>query len=217
MVHNNWKQGQHVTIIAPTEGGKSVFAVKGLLPMWQYTLTLDAKGEDKTLARSGKKVKQYPTWQRYRDSKFWLLLPPDQPKAAQISHHALRHVFKHKQWTVYVDELRLFTDRQYLPRYQRGLPAELERLWLYGRSRGITLVTGTQAPRFIPAAAYEQARHFFIGNVRDDRAVKRLGEISGDVDLIRGIVPTLEPFEFLYVGPAGMGISKYPLKERRVA
>jgi len=213
MVHDSWEQGQHVTVIAPTGGGKSVLAVKGLLPMWEYTLTIDAKGEDKTLRQSGKKVKQYPSWQRHRDSKFWLLLPPDQPRAADISIKTLRHIFKDKGWTVYLDELRLFTDRKYLPAYQRMLPAEVERLWLYGRSRGITLVTGTQAPRWIPAAAFEQPRHFLLGRVQDDRAIKRLGEISGDVDLIRAIVPTLEPFEFLYVGPLGMGISKYPLKK----
>lgn len=218
LVRTSWKQGEHFTVIAPTGGGKSVMTVKGLLPMWRHSITLDAKGEDPILHSAGKRVKAYPNYvQRYHDSKFLLALPPDQERASLLSFQTLRKIFNHKGWTVYIDELRLFTDRHYLPRYLPQLPSEVERLWLYGRSRGITLITGTQAPRWIPAAAYEQPRHFLLGKVRDERALKRLGEISGDTDLIEAIVPTLDPFHFLYVGPEGMGISRYPLGRRKDA
>ena len=101
-------------------------------------------------------------------------------------------------WTVYLDELRLFTDPKYL-----GLAPRVERLWLFGRSRKITVIAGTQAPRWVPAAFYEQSRHHFIFRVQDTRAIKRLGEIGGDVDAIEATVPTLESHEFLYIDPKG--------------
>jgi hypothetical protein len=212
-IRNSWRQGEHFTIIAPTYGGKSVLAVKGLLPLWKYTLTLDAKGEDKTLRQSGRTIRRHPTWlHRQRDDRFHLLLPHDMEQAASLALSSLRNVFTEKGWLVNIDELRLFTDRQYLPKFQKALPSMVEKIWLYGRSRGITLLSGTQAPRFIPSAALEQARHFLIGRTTRKDALDRLGEISfGDIDLIRQIVPTLDDYEFLYLNSRGMGIGKYPL------
>ena len=212
-IRDSWKQGEHFTIIAPTYGGKSVLAVKGLLPLWEHTITLDAKGEDETLRLSGRTIRHHPNFvDRRRASRFHVLLPHDMEQAASLALTSLKHVFSEKGWLVNIDELRLFTDRQYLPKFQKALPAMVEKIWLYGRSRGITLLSGTQAPRFIPSAALEQARHFLIGRTTRKDALDRLGEISfGDVDLIRAIVPTLDDFEFLYLNARGMGIGKYPL------
>jgi len=182
--------------------------------MWKYSLTVDAKGEDRTLAQSGRKVRAYPGVQRYRWDKFWLALPPDQAVAARTSFATMRSVFQHKGWTLYLDELRLFSDPDYLPKYAPELPAELERLWLYGRSRGITVVTGTQAPRWCPAAAFEQPTHFLIGRTQSRSNLKMMEKISADTDRIKDIVPYLDRFEFLYVqsGSDDMAISKFPLK-----
>jgi hypothetical protein len=39
--------------------------------------------------------------------------------------------------------------------------------------------------------------------MRDRRAQRRLAEISGDVDALESIVPSLEQFHFAYVNPLG--------------
>lgn len=160
-------------------------------------MVLDAKGDDENLVNFGRRTSRYPSGllaklddtRRYR-------IAPAQGSMVESFSEALDRLWTDSGWTIYIDELRLFTDPKYF-----GLGPKVERLWLFGRSRGLTLVAGTQAPRWVPSAFYEQPRWFLIGRVRDRRALKRLGEISGDTEAIERIVPTLDDFEFLALGP----------------
>lgn len=213
----NWAQGEHLSIIAPTGRGKTTIAVAGLLPLWEYKIILDGKGADPMLNAAGKRVARYPSGilARLDEAKSYVIQPPlgratPDSTAAATFRDTMDEVWRGRNWTVYIDELRLFSDRKY---YDLG--EDLDRLWLFGRSRGLTLIAGTQAPRFVPAAFYEQPRHFLISYVRDLRALKRLEEIGGDTDAIRQTVPDLEPFEFLYVGPEGMARSRLELSAVR--
>lgn len=190
----SWEPGEHCSVIAQTGAGKSYLVAHGLLPMWRYTITLDAKGDDPSLLATGRRVRSYPTLGWYDDERF--RITPSPKSIVPDFADALDKIYKSKGWTIYIDETRLFTDPRYF-----GLGSRVERLWLFGRSRGLTVIAGTQAPRWVPAAMYEQPRHFFLGNINDKRAIDRLGEISVDVDTLREIVPDLGEFEFLYVGP----------------
>jgi hypothetical protein len=47
--------------------------------------------------------------------------------------------------------------------------------------------------------AYENGDHFFLGKGGDDRMLKRYQEIAGEKGpIVRAVVPTLKPFQFLY-------------------
>jgi hypothetical protein len=174
------------------------------------------KGDDSTLVESGhRKVRTYPSaFQLFGagdDAQRWRIAPGGYGKAQRpVWDHVFREVWrsgrgKDATWVVYADETRLLADPAFL-----GLKDHLDALWISGRSRGITLVAGTQAPRWVPASMYEQPRYFAIGKIRDRRALDRLGQIGGDVDMIRAIVPDLAHHEWLFLGPDWSAIAKLP-------
>ncbi len=200
-----WEPGQHFSVIAPTDYGKSYFVTRGLLPLRRNVLILDAKGVDDTLDRyGGRKVREMPGAMdrflhgdeggvRYRIS-------PGLSRAARVFDDAVRKIWRGsgkmpgEGWTVYIDEARLFSDKL-------KLRSHLETLLIAGRSRGITVVASTQSPRFVPSEFYDQPRFVAIGNIRDRLALRRLAEIGGDTDMIMEVVPNLEWREFLIVAP----------------
>ncbi len=105
--------------------------------------------------------------------------------------------------TYYVDETRILADKL-------KMRDHLETLWVAGRSRKITLVGSTQAPRYVPSEFYDQPTYVLIGNVRDRIAQRRLAEIGGDTDLIMQVVPRLDWHEFLILGPRWAVRTKMP-------
>jgi len=174
------------------------------------------KGDDETLVSSGhRKVGRYPsTLQLFAsgdDEQRWRIAPGGYGKRQRpVWDQVFREVWASGRrgqatWVVYADETRLLADPAYL-----GLRDHLDALWISGRSRGITLVAGTQAPRWVPASMYEQPRYFAIGKIRDRRALDRLGQIGGDMDMIRDVVPRLAHHEWLFLGPEWSAISILP-------
>jgi hypothetical protein len=176
------------------------------------------KGDDPELLRMrAKEVKSYPVPKvdrfhfrgaeygrsSFEETRFRLVPPTSKALARSVIHDALDRCFSAGQWLIYLDELRWLSDPRYL-----GVGADIERLWLFGRSRGITVLSGTQAPRWVPSAFYEQARHHFIFGTTKKAVLKRLEEIDTDQEGIVDTVGTLEPFQFLYVGPRSSVISK---------
>lgn len=215
----------HVSIFAPQGGGKTILATRGLLPLRvgianprskkpHRVLIVDVKGGDRNLEGIGRTVTRMPgsgdelldpDRDDERDAREPIHLRPDpdaNPRGVVVD--ALQRVWREGGWTVYVDEVRLVAD--YL-----GLKNMLDRMWLFARSRGVAVVTGTQAPRFVPQAMYDQADHFLIDRVRDGRILRRLAEIVSDVDDADEILRELPDHTFLYTGPAGLAIVRYPL------
>lgn len=179
-------------------------------------LIVDVKGGDRNLEGIGRTVERMPHAQRNHElglepvpedperEREPIHLRPKPDEARPAVAEALQHVWREGGWTVYIDEIRLVSD--YL-----GLRNMLDRLWLFARSRGVAVVGGTQAPRFVPQAMYDQADHFLIGRVRDQRILRRLAEVVSDVDDADDILRTLPDHTFLYTGPAGLAIVRYPL------
>lgn len=217
-LRKDWQQGEHASVIGSTGGGKSYLAARGLLPLWKHSLTLDIKGDDPELIKMpAKMVKEYPKAREsgflfkgdpystagFESDSFRIVPGHSQAVARATFHDALGRAFTDGQWLIYLDELRWLTDPKYL-----GLGADVERLWLFGRSRGLTILSATQAPRWVPSAFYEQARHHFIFGTTKKAVLKRLSEIDNDQDDIEEIVKSLGDFEFLYVGPRFAAISR---------
>lgn len=203
------KDAPHHSIISLSGGGKSYLATRGLLPMrgWRKTLIIDNKGDDETLRDVGKRVRQLPK----RDPLFhsekepdhsWyrLMVYEDWAKAREQCKDALAHCYRQGNWTIFVDETRNLTD----PRIPSlNLRNYVEQIWLRGRSRGVEMVSMTQAPRWVPSSFYDQPSFVWIGRINDERAHQRLREIGGLRRNHLGVIQRLQKREFLVVGDGG--------------
>ena len=201
LVQTRWRQGEHVTLIGPTGIGKTTLAI-ALLPLRTYTVVIATKPKDTTLdklAKSGFEiVREWPPPKPPQLTPkviFW-------PKATKLSDYdaqtqaiskMMHRVYQDWNWCVYIDELAELTDM--------GLKREMKQFWQRGRSIGISFVTATQRPAWVPLDAYSQATHLFLWRTGDRRDLNRLSDISGavDVDAIRSVVSGLTGHDFLYI------------------
>lgn len=199
-----WDQGDHVTLIGPTKAGKTTAAM-AFLPVRDYIVVLACKPRDVTLMTAIRRD-GYRIVHKWSDVTFRrggdrvVLWPkgkgPDEFEAAQFAEfrECLRDVFEVGGWAVYCDELSYLSD--YL-----GLDRPLNRLWAQGRSLGVSMIAGTQAPVYVPRNAYDQVMHLYLWRQRDARRIRTLADISGAVDpaaLMRDL-GSLREHEVLYV------------------
>jgi hypothetical protein len=220
-----WQAGQHVSVFAPTDGGKTHLIRYGLLPFWQQypVLWLLYKPRDSTIRGMGKQVKNFPTWDaraKYQmrpvDSPKWetdpewfvLKLPafrwsPDGKKdseswqrARAIAGTAIDRAYREGGWVIVIDEVRAFSDAD---SPSLNLKALMANVWRTGRSQPITLISATQEPIYAPAEMYGQPRYVYLGRTLDVGRHQRISEIGGDTELIKRILPSLEEREFLFV------------------
>jgi hypothetical protein len=210
-IYSQWSptNAPHHSIISITGGGKSYLATRGLLPMrgWRRTLIIDNKGDDDTLRDVGRRVRELPKkdpWFRKKknaDSRWYrLMVHEDWAKGREQVKNALAQVYSQGNWTVFVDETRNLTD----PRVPSlNLRNYVEQIWLRGRSRGVELVSMTQAPRWVPSSFYDQPSFVWIGRINDERAHQRLREIGGLKRQHLGIIQNLQRREFLVIGNGG--------------
>lgn len=224
-IYKRWNptNAPHHSIISLTGGGKSYLATRGLLPMrgWRRTLIIDNKGDDDTLRDVGRRVRDIPKrdpWFRKRkepDSRWYrLMVHEDWNRGREQVKNALAQVYSQGNWTVFVDETRNLTD----PRVPSlNLRNYVEQIWLRGRSRGVELVSMTQAPRWVPSSFYDQPSFVWIGRINDERAHQRLREIGGLKRQHLGIIQNLQRREFLVIGDGGdyTAITKVPDLARR--
>lgn len=193
---------RHVAIVAPTGGGKTTLAIRGILPHFEHALIVDSTGDpNPPMVDYGKPVKKFGTIEGHRR----LTINDLTSQSAEKIYKHMHRAFEQGNTAIYIDEVRQVADKKYF-----GLQGALEYIWLFGRKRGVSLIGVTQAPRFVPSALYDQSQLHFIFKIRDIRAQKRLEEISGDIDTLRAITPGLGKFQFAYVNPDGdVVVSKY--------
>jgi hypothetical protein len=197
----NWRPGEHVSIISQNGGGKSFLFMHGLAPLIEdeQMIIFDVKGDDPEInSEETRKITQLPNRLQKR-------IHGEKDRARWYHYMAVRQddtralldgAYREGHMTLYFDETRALTDKT----PGLGLSAQIDALWLRGRSREITVIAGTQAPRFVPSSFYEQARHLYIGTLLDRRAQQRLEEIGGNSDAVKDTVAGLALYEFLYIG-----------------
>lgn len=175
----------HHSIFGQNGAGKTHLIVHGLLPLCtgDNLCIFDSKGDDPVLAAAGARpVRKLP-------NKYRRMLDNDKPKEGwyrlniydEVSRardqvgDALEKIYDEGNWIVVLDETRAISD----PRSPGlGLQPLLDRLWLRGRSRHISVIAATQAPRWVPTSFYDQCQFAWCSRIRDERAHQRIMEIG---------------------------------------
>lgn len=206
------KPGDHFSIVQPTDGGKTYLAIRGILrPLWSEArvLLIDGKGDDPQLRAVGHKRSRFPRWgpERWGERPHWYrvvvkgeLAGVPRIKQREIIYDALCRAWKEGDWVVVIDELKFLVDLH--------LTNAISDLYERGRTRRITTIGLTQAPRFMPGCVYDQPKHIYLGRIVDTYKRKRLAEIGGYSDAVRVALATLDDHEFLYVGEGGRRLER---------
>lgn len=208
----DYQVGEHVTILAPSGGGKThlgyqlieVTATKQL-----PAVVLVMKPRDETVDKFQRRtrfrvVQDWPEPVRRRVFKEkprgWVVWPAftydpdiDEPAHKAIFRRVILDCYRRGNRIVFADET-------YSLEEELGLTNVLRTVWTKGRSARCGLWSASQRAAFISRWAY-QSHHLFIGNDPDDDARRRLSEIGAAVDkaMVREIVGKLKKRQFLYI------------------
>lgn len=207
----NWRQGQHLTAVGPTESGKTTL-IKALLKRayedgthpWQAIAATKPMDEvvDDFIPEGFLKMPEWTvadpeiTPRVLVHPKLTSLGQADKELQSKVLHAMNDSIFRQHGWLVYYDELKWVIG-------QLKLSHDIETLWHTGRSSGITVVSSLQRPRHVPLMAYDQSEHLFFWEARDRDMRKRVSEIGGkaDPELIVNGLEGLGKHDFLYVSP----------------
>lgn len=207
----NWQLGEHVSIFAPTGNGKTHLITRGLLPVWdraadeknaQPVMFIDCKDGDPLTRNFGTLVDKFPSkMQRWRRKPWWRLKVPSLFRGAtsgqqqHVIYDALRNVYNEGNWILVIDEVR--------PLVELKLQKHLTEVWERGRTQGITLIAGTQAPSWMPPAMYDSPKHVYLGAVLDRRRQVRFREMGGYSEDLTTALAGINKRQFIYVGEMG--------------
>lgn len=220
--------GQHITLIGPNGVGKTTVGFRLLslgveLNPHTYGLALVMKKDrgakepgqwrrpsgDETVTRltkryGGKIIRSYPPMFTAGRPPFYSLWPPHtgDPQIDENRHfwtfrQALLGEYNRGNSWIFADEAFGLSD-------ELALKRELIQIWSRGRSMKCGLIASTQRAAHVPLWMYSEAKHFFLWNMRDAGAFKRIREI-GNVDphLVQTTLSRLSKHQCLYLYPDG--------------
>jgi hypothetical protein len=207
----DYTAGEHVTVLAPTGGGKThlLYQLLGETadPELQATV-LVMKPRDETVVKFSKKygfriVRDWPPAKVTAIAKKpagYVLWPKesndpeyDDRRHSIIFQRAIRDNYRKGNRITVGDEV-------YSLESELKLSKELVRVWTKGRSMDNGLWAASQRPAYISRWAY-QAHHLFLGNDPDLETQKRYGEIGAGInpDLVRALTAKLSRYQFVYI------------------
>lgn len=208
------RHGEHVTILAPTQNGKTTMICDLLRHVPQQKnppVILVMKPRDSTVTREIKSMD-------FRTVRTW----PPAPSVwkPRPSGYALwpKHTFDPD-----VDDelMRVQMRRALLGAYKRGdrivvadetyglisdlgLANEITKIHTRGGGMGTSLWCATQKPTHIGTWAYNNATHLFLGYDPDKKNRDRFAEIGGvDPDTVKYYVARLREYQWLYIRRRG--------------
>lgn len=194
-------------MLGTTRGGKTTLATggptgNGILRHFEHALLIDSTGDPGFISEYGKPLAKYGSIKGHRR-----LSVTDMGSASRIKiHKAVGKAVAQGNIAIYFDEIRQISDKEYF-----DLKKLVDYLYLFCAKRGVSVVGGTQAPRWIPSSVYDQSKIQCIFGMRDERVMKRLAEIAGDRN-VRTVIPNLGLYEFAMIQTDGsMIVSKFEI------
>jgi hypothetical protein len=192
-----YRQDQHVTIIGPTDCGKTILAQQ-LIACRGLVVGTGVKYADESLERLLKQGwHRIDRWDRRPRTAERVLLWPkiDNPEEAATVHkerftQMLAKIYKSGKWCIWTDELRYLTDTCGMARVYRSM-------YVTARSNKISLVSAAQRPAWVPLEAYSQAQHLFIHRTGFEDDLKKM--LGGHAKNLIETVNQLPWYHFLYV------------------
>jgi hypothetical protein len=217
----DYRPGQHVAILAPTDYGKTYLCHQLL----QHTVSpelpaveLVRKKRDSTVSRwaeeSGFQVVRGwppPPDPRYMKPPGVIVWPRHRGHPA-LDDPAHRHVFGNAIRDTYNRggnrrrgiRGRILVCDEAAALVRLGLEPECDMVLTMGRDQPCGAWMCSQRPRNIPLTTYSMSQHLFLGYNKDDQDRKRYGEIGGvDKKLVWETVENLNWHEWLYIKTRG--------------
>lgn len=209
----DYTPGHHVTILAPTQWGKTTFCYQLLdtvstpkLPTYVLVIKPRSPVTERWGKRLGfKTIRQWPMpvqVVKRRGYNLWPRHTKGDPAAndkqlAAIFGRALDDLYHRGNCQILADESTGFTDDLNLARHVSTI-----------HKRGAEMRCGMwvtdQRPFYVVQTAYSQAEHLFIGKSTDARDRKRYGEIGGiDPYVVDRATLGLEKYQWLYIRRTG--------------
>jgi hypothetical protein len=208
MAEFDWKQGEHITTIAPTGYGKTVLN-RQLLLRRAYVLACGIKRRDPELygpfEKQGYQLVRHFEPEVPDDTDVYRLLFVPQTtlrgaegrkKRAAAFRLAINDVMDVGRWCLYLDDVQYMAD-------QLRLGPDLEEAWLNGRSEEVSVVASSQEPVNIPVMAYGMATHLFLFRNDDIVRARRMAELTGvNREIAQRTILGMPKYEFLYINKA---------------
>lgn len=215
----NYQPGEHVSLTAPTQNGKTTM----MFDLLQHTDTswcsvppvmLVAKPED-PVVRAGLAQVGYQLTERWPPRRKWFQEKPAGyalwPKHLkdvddEVNNAHLARIFRPAMSELFWRGHTItIADETYYLCVVCGLAVPLTRNWTQGGGMGSGTWDGTQKPSgtqqgSIPTFRYNSSTHTFLGRDPDKRNRDRFADISGvDSRFVAETVMTLRKFEWLYI------------------
>ena len=213
-----YRAGEHVTILGPTDCGKTHLAFQLLgatarpgLP----AMNLVMKPRDDTVVSWGRTLgfRRHVDWPPpfnplRRNPSGWNVWPKhtfnpayDDWVLENVFRRSILDSYKRGQRIIFADEAAGLVN-------DLNLGRELKAVWMRGRSMGTGMWASSQRPVEIPLHAYSQAAHLFLAYDPDKRTRDRYDEIGGiDPKVVAGAVLKLPKWHFLYLRRDGQRIA----------
>jgi energy-coupling factor transporter ATP-binding protein EcfA2 len=217
----HFKKGQHVVFGGPTGRGKTEEA----FDLVQYIATPEypayiavSKPDDKTTIAWGqrlgyRRISEFPPSPKVSEMKMfngkpsgYLVWPKfgdidlDIPNATRVHGKLLSQTYsdgaKGQSCILVMDDTMVKAKIQHLD-------GQMVTILAMAGAMGISLWIFVQKPTDSGRTTvwgYEQATHLFFTKGGDDKMLTRYAEIAGDKGpIVKSVVPTLQPFQFLYM------------------
>jgi energy-coupling factor transporter ATP-binding protein EcfA2 len=219
-----YKPGEHVSLIGPTQKGKSLLAHQLLQVANRPSLdvvSLVMKPRDSTVAEWSQKlgfkeIDHWPPvqWPWQNEPAGYTLWPKHIMSDVEADNDHLREEFRRAIMASYSSGNSIvFGDEVYGLCVELGLSKELTALWTRGSGMGAGLWSATQKPSgttqgSIPSFVYNSPTWLFLTGDPDARNRQRFNEIGGvDGNAVAEHIMTLRKYEFLVIHRDGPHMS----------